>query len=83
MKKHINQLLRELEENEDYSEREWEKNPRLKSSVKEVKLNQIIILWHPIPLSDDYRLPNAYKTGELPVPIDKIQSKLSLLERKW
>ena len=80
LKKHISQLLRVLnrdrEENEEYSEGEWEEIPRPKSRVKEEKLNPVISVWHPIPLSDDYRLPNAYKTGGLPVPSEEIQSKI-------
>ena len=67
MKKHISQLLRVLnrdrEENEEYSEREWKEISRTKSRVKEEKLNPVISVWHSIPLSDDYRLPIAYKTG--------------------
>ena len=74
-------LNRDREENKEYSE--WEENSRPKSRVKEVKLNPIISVWHPILLSSDYRLPNAYKTGELPAPSEEIQSKIGLLERKW
>ena len=68
----IKGLNREREENEEYSEWEWEEIPRPKSRVKEEKLNPVISVWHSIPLSDDYRLPIAYKTGWLPVPGENI-----------
>ena len=49
MKKHISQLLRALnrdsEENEEYSEQEWEEIPRPKSRVKGERFNLVISIW--------------------------------------
>ena len=57
LKKHICQLLRALnrdsEENEEYSEQEWEEIPRPKSRVKRERFNLVISIWHPIPFSED------------------------------
>ena len=80
LKKHISQLLRLLgkdpEENEEYSEGEWESEPRPRSRVKGEKLEPVITVFQPIQEKDDFRLPNAYKTGGLPVPSEEIQSKI-------
>jgi hypothetical protein len=71
------QLLgKDPEDNEEYSGGEWEDVPRPKSRIKGEKLEPVITVWQPIAENDDYRLPNAYKTGGIPVPSEEVQSKI-------